>query len=736
MPQIINTNIASLNAQRNLDRSQGAQDTALERLSSGLRINSAADDAAGLAISTRFESQTQGLEVGIRNANDGVSLAQTAEGALGSMTENLQRIRELSLQSANATNSAQDRESLNAEVQELKAEIKRVSEQTNFNGTNLLDGSFQKATFQIGANRGETVGVDIAGTTPNTLGAAKTDGVTSFPSASGDNDRDMAGGDLVINGISIDAPDAADDKDSFKDAGQSAIARAAAVNAKSDDSGVKAVVNETSVSGAGIQPSAKLPVNADANDPVVMELNGKEIEMPSGTAGQSAESFLNSVVSSINKKTDQTKVEASFSGDPRAGVELTAPDGENITIDFSSNTNGDAENPDGTGIDTQDMAARYGLADTKADGTDNDASTFRGTYTLISEDGSDIDLSTTGDISRAGFQVGSFSGNNSGTVSSVVGGSALEGDDLTINGTTIGSSRSGDDTGSPNVTDPASSAIAKAAAINRSSDSTGVTAEATPTILTSGNINESGITGEATFKINGEDVSPSLDGSETATEAQQKIVNAVNDAGITGVSAESFSTASGRSFRLIAEDGRNIAVTDLDISNLTNGASDLGLESTATQPIAGSNAGQVQRASVSLESAGAIEIGTLSGKTESSGFEVGTFGANESGQLLRDVDISTVEGANDAITSIDNALNQVNRQRANLGAIQNRFESTIENQQVSSENLTAANSRIRDADFAKQSAELSRTQTLQQAGISVLSQANQRPQQVLQLLQG
>lgn len=755
MPQIINTNIASINAQRNLERSQDQGDTALERLSSGLRINSAADDAAGLAISTRFESQTQGLSVGIRNANDGVSLAQTAEGALGSMTDNLQRIRELALQSANATNSAQDRESLNQEVQELKAEIGRVSSETNFNGTKLLDGSFQKATFQIGANRGETVGVDIAGTTNDKLGAAQTEGLTSYPSASGP-DNDMTGGDLVINGTSINAPDAKDDIDSFTDNGQSAIARAAAVNDKTDESGVKAVVNETSVSGSPVEPGDPLPVNGDSSDPVELVLNGTPIDMPSGVSGQSADDFLNSVVSAINSKTDSTGVEASFSGDPRAGITLTAPEGENITIDFSDNTDGGGSgsktlnDTSGGTIDTENMAARFGLADTAPDGAEDDVSTFRGTYTLISEDGSDINLSSSGDISRAGFQVGTFSGNNSGTVSSVVGPNALAGDDLTINGTTIGSSRAVDDTGSPDASDPASSAIAKAAAINRSSDATGVTAEATPTIFTSGDIDPSRIqAGDADFKINGEDVALSFTGGENATEVQQKIVNAVNDAGITGVTAESFSpSGGGRQFRLIAEDGRNVAVSNLDGTNLAdgggnfgdanNGAPAIGLDNTATNDIDPSvpEAGQVQRGSIALESAGEIEIGTLSGNTESSGFEVGTFGANEAGQLLRDVDISTVKGANDAITSIDNALDQVNRQRATLGAIQNRFESTIENQQVASENLTAANSRIRDADFAKESAELARTQTLQQAGISILSQANQKPQQVLQLLQG
>lgn len=159
MAQIINTNILSLNAQRNLTNSQGALQTSLQRLSSGLRINSAKDDAAGLAISERFTTQIRGLNQAVRNANDGISLAQTAEGALSEVTNNLQRIRELAVQSANATNSADDRLALDAEVQTLIAEIDRVAGAATFNGVGLLNAT-ASLTFQVGANVGDTVDVD------------------------------------------------------------------------------------------------------------------------------------------------------------------------------------------------------------------------------------------------------------------------------------------------------------------------------------------------------------------------------------------------------------------------------------------------------------------------------------------------------------------------------------------------------------------------------------------------
>ena len=162
MAQVINTNVASLNAQRNLNTSQSALATSLQRLSSGLRINSAKDDAAGLAISERFTTQIRGLNQATRNANDGISLAQTGEGALAEITNNLQRIRELAVQSANATNSSSDRAALDLEVQQRIAEIDRTATQTSFNGQKILDGTFGSATFQVGANVGETISVGLS----------------------------------------------------------------------------------------------------------------------------------------------------------------------------------------------------------------------------------------------------------------------------------------------------------------------------------------------------------------------------------------------------------------------------------------------------------------------------------------------------------------------------------------------------------------------------------------------
>ena len=212
MAQVINTNVMSLNAQRNLNASGSGLATSIQRLSSGLRINSAKDDAAGLAISERFSTQIRGLDVAVRNANDGISLAQTAEGAMVEIGNNLQRIRELAVQSANATNSKTDREALQAEVNQLLSEIDRVAKQTNFNSTKLLDGTFSGQLFQVGADAGQVIAItDIANAQISALGNSTFKTATLAPptaaspaaTTSGFADQTFTG--VVVNGITLDS---------------------------------------------------------------------------------------------------------------------------------------------------------------------------------------------------------------------------------------------------------------------------------------------------------------------------------------------------------------------------------------------------------------------------------------------------------------------------------------------------------------------------------------------------
>ena len=316
MPQIINTNMASLTAQRNLNASQSANNTALERLSSGLRINSSKDDAAGLAISTKFDTQIRGINVAIRNAGDGISLAQIAEGALGSMTDSLQRIRELAVQSANSTNSDGDRQALQAEAKQVIAEITRIGEDTNFNGRKLLDGSFSGA-FQVGAFAGDRIDFAVANSTAGALGVGAAAGVSAVGT-----DTELGNGDLIINGTSVEATNASSDTLSFLNNGASSIAKAAAINAVSDESGVTAQVAENVVGGTSMTAAVTTGT---------VTLNGVSVSIDTTSDATSSRS---AVVSGINTISDQTGIVATDSEDDALGVTLTAADGRNITLDY------------------------------------------------------------------------------------------------------------------------------------------------------------------------------------------------------------------------------------------------------------------------------------------------------------------------------------------------------------------------------------------------------------------
>ncbi len=252
MASFINTNINSLNAQRNLGMSQSSLATSMQRLSSGLRINSAKDDAAGLAISERMTTQVRGLNQAARNANDGISLAQTAEGALGQVSDNVQRIRELAVQSSNSTNTTTDRAAMQKEVAQLQSEVQRVATQTQFNGTNLLDGSFTSKSFQVGANAGQTINVNsIANVQTANLGSAK------FAEATGTAALDATSTTtgLTINGVAI--ANVAVPATGATAAGQQK-SLVSAINDKSDQTGVYA-----SVDGTGVLKLSSLKADTD-----------------------------------------------------------------------------------------------------------------------------------------------------------------------------------------------------------------------------------------------------------------------------------------------------------------------------------------------------------------------------------------------------------------------------------------------------------------------------------------
>ncbi|MDD5579362.1 MAG: flagellin [Methylobacter sp.] len=321
MAQTINTNISSLNAQRNLNMSQASLSTSLQRLSSGLRINSAKDDAAGLAISERFTTQIRGNDQAARNANDGISLAQSAEGDLVTIASNLQRMRELAVQSANATNSDSDRKAIDNEVQSLSSEIDRVAQNSSFNGSKLLDGTFTAKTFQIGANNSSSDSIQIASIASARTSALGGSGTSTSTSVTGTSTTAAAltAGALTLNGFQVGASSIG------AAAGQSvgsAFSKAAAINLVSSQSGVSATANATSVTGAA--QSVFTGVTA-ANSFSVNGINVGAIAAGGTAPGQGA-----NVAAAINSVSAQSGVTAT--ADNLGKVTLNAADGRDISL--------------------------------------------------------------------------------------------------------------------------------------------------------------------------------------------------------------------------------------------------------------------------------------------------------------------------------------------------------------------------------------------------------------------
>lgn len=504
MAQVINTNISSLNAQRNLNNSQGALATSFQRLSTGLRINSAKDDAAGQAIVERFTTQINGLNQAVRNANDGISLAQTAEGAIAEVVNNLQRIRELAVQSANATNSSSDRAALDQEVQQRLDEIDRIASQTNFNGKKVLDGSFGNSIFQVGANVGDTVSVNLSqGVKSTQLGQIATATSTveaTIDALSGSGTIQVGANSAVTIGASVAGTQAG------QTAG-SAFAKAEAINS----SGVAGLT----VTATNNIEFTVADTSTGAGQTYSLAINGTDIfntfDLSTGalTAAQIADS--------INAQSSNTGVNASLNGDD---LRLSAADGRDIAI--GEELGGGA---------TGGLTAGAGGA------------------------------STVNGIEYRDGQLGAF-------VNVTSGGTLTAAD---VNGGTL-------------------------------------------TFTASDNII---ITGD------GDDM---------------------------GLASANFT---------IAKDSNTLSTTN----------------------------------------------------------------------------VLTVNASNDIISRVDSALTDVNSIRAELGSVQNRFESIVVSLQSASENLSASRSRIQDADFAAETANLTKAQILQQAGITILSQANAQPQNVLALLQ-
>jgi len=383
MPQVINTNIASLNAQRQLNNSQSALSTALQRLSSGLRINSAKDDAAGLAISERFTSQIRGMDQARRNANDGVSLAQTGEGALSQMGDLLQRVRELAVQSANATNTASDRQALNQEVSQLVSELDRFSQTTEFNGLKLLDGSFTSATYQVGANANQTITATSTNFRTDKYGTNQllsNSSVTLASSAGASTASNTVGGaaTVTINGAA--------------GSGTVSLANSTADSAKS----LATSINTQSQTGVRASAKTQFDISLTLSQSYVVNVLGTNTaaEQVSFTVGATSDADgLSAAIQAFNDKSSKTGVTATLNS-AGTGITLTALDGSNVTLGTTAATSG-AITVAATSTNDREAttAATQGLATGALSG--GNSVTVMGTVTLDSDKSYSVTQSAT-----------------------------------------------------------------------------------------------------------------------------------------------------------------------------------------------------------------------------------------------------------------------------------------------------------------------------------------------------
>jgi len=684
MALVINTNVASLNAQRQLMSSGNSLDRATERLSSGARINSAKDDAAGLAIANRMTSQVRGLDQAIRNANDGVSLIQTAEGALSESTNILQRMRELSVQSANGIYTASDRKTLDAEVKQLVSELDRIAKTTSFNGQNLLDGKLGKVDLQVGSSANQTIALKVPAMDAKTLGMGSTSvdlmgGASTINSLTGA--LVLREGSVMINGQSVIK--GTDTFDGASDSDQELLDH---INANVN--GVTAstyAVAQATAAGDGVLLSTESVSVALAN------LDGTTTTVTVG-GGAKGTSSLQELVNKMNDESGG-KFTASIGEDGK--VSIAAENVSTVTVT-------DAAAALGTGITTA-ANARISL---KADNGDP-VTVTRGSIGTLSQ------------LTALGFRENDKVGTIEGYA---VGAGALVSGDVKINGVDVGTSTS-------------AGLADKAKAINSVSDQTGVTATAfTSMVLDFSNAQISSIVGGA-IGVNGIDVT--LTASPTSLAVLAGNFNAQTDK--TGITA----TVSGT--RLLLEG---------NVSQITFGA-DAAAANTVTGVLVDGNGAFVQFGSGSAALAnvgdattlalGGIRLTSNNGNPISvdlaSGADVKT-GLIESnagvggafGSAISSISIDTQANAQKAIKVIDNALTTISDVRSDLGAINNRLDFTISNLANISEKTSSARSRITDADFAAETANLSRSQVLQQAASAMLAQSNARPQQVLSLL--
>ena len=704
---VINTNVKSLVAQDAISKNNVALSTAMQRLSTGSRINSAKDDAAGLAISTRMTSQVRGLNMAVRNANDGISLMQTSEGAMDEVTSILQRMRELAVQSVNGTNNNSDRTALNDEVTQLKAEIDRIAKTTQFNNQAVLDGSFTGKKLQIGDKAGQTMSVDIASIQTKDIGMGGASVSNNTLVSSRVSLVAFNKGDITINNQALD---------SLSTATQDLGDLVKNINLNVDN--VQASAFNTVVAkqiGSGITTDGQVQIKVQ---------NIGNTSSGATTYSIKASGSLKELVDNINQQAG-SQVQASVNSDGK--LVLSNSNGATISI------------ADGSTATSSSYETGSGFSSGTTPGTT--FTDFNGFLKLDSKDGSPIRMDmgnlgatspgTKAELAGMGFRQTSSQfakGVDAYTVSGDVltdtgANTAWDQNALQINGVNI-----------YNKNISTSTFQGKLDAINNFSDQTGVIAYAnldTTLNFAAGNLNALVATANQIVKFNGVTVfTLQSTATATTTSALATAINAVTSA--TGITA----TVSGNNLRLTGTNIQSLKVEETYIAGTAVATSmfavagttvmgGIRLDSVKNSPIAIS-LGDTQTAG----SVGLLEqnVGAADFQVNASSLGVG------SGGSLAGMNVSTLESATAAISTIDNAIEKVSSARSKLGAMENRLNNVVNNLTNISTNTAASRSRIQDTDYATETTALAKSQIISQAATAMLAQANQQPQTVLSLL--
>lgn len=721
MSLVVNTNVSSLTAQRALALADSLQSDAMTRLSTGSKINSASDDAAGLAIASRMTAQVNGLNMAVKNANDGIALTQSIEGALVEVTDMLQRLRELAVQSSNDTNTNTDRAFIQEEVNLLVAEISRVSSNTRFNGQLVLDGTFTSRQMQVGTEGGETISVSIDSVSANQLGAYQVVGerVEAQVGTGGgayDNITD-AGDDLIINGNSLSKTIDVAAKDSAK-------AVAAKINAVSGETGVSAEA----------KTYALLSSEYATDQTYSVRINNK-------TTGSFVISNSNvlDAVDKINAISGSTGVTAGATTDNK--VRLYSADGSDILVENEST--GTALRVQTVGHDGESVQpSKYWHHALAADATNNKGlGVANGTYTVKQlstgqEYAFTLAAATTQEATVAELE------------SAINGGTGLSGFKVVDN---------------PNQANPSSAYVTASegfgafeiysgtdtsVAANKQTDAGYATVAQWSMTHADAPAHTGGETTNFILRNNSTGVdynfSVTVTGTNEATAAQvQTGLNAIS--GLSGFVVNETNTATTLDIWGPKDFGDFAILTAAGAaSGATYQAGDLNAFDVALAAAAGNDSATVQ-GTIALNSSKTFSV-TQSDETSG----VVTDPDIATGSLVNDnyfvtrssalntvsnIDFRTQSGASSSISVLDGAIEKISSMRATLGAVENRLDHTVSNLMNISENTEAARSRIQDADFAAESAKLAKAQVLKQAGVGMLAQANAGAQLVLQLLQ-